>query len=214
MTKIQIFPIAVAAVLASFGAASAAQTIYSNVDSAADQHAIIGLGGEYGDEILLTGGSRFVQTFRFDYVSNYDLKDGAIFRIYANDGLAGAPKTPLYESSVFDVKKNKLNEYNVVTLSLDGTGLRLPNDRATWTVSFNGIGGANEAGILLYDKPTVGSSSNDFWVKNGSIWSLQQAGLGKVANFAAQVTAVPEPSTYALLGIGAFAMVAVRRFRK
>ncbi|MSU35615.1 MAG: PEP-CTERM sorting domain-containing protein [Pedosphaera sp.] len=214
MTKIQIFPIAVAAALASFGAASAAQTIYSNVDPAADQHAIIGLGGEYGDEIVPVGGSRFVQTFRFDYVSNYDLKDGARFRIYSNDGAAGAPKTLLYNSPAFDIQKNKLNEYNVITLSLGGTGLRLPNDRATWTVSFNGIGGDNEAGILLYDKPTVGQSGNDFWVKNGSIWSLQKAGLGKVANFAAQVTAVPEPSTYALLGIGAFAMVAIRRFRK
>ncbi len=214
MTKLQIFPIAVAAALASFGAASAASTIYSNIDPAADQHAIYGFGGEYGDEIVFDGGYRTVETFRFDYTSNYDLAGGAVFRIYDNLGDGGAPKNLLFESSPFDIKKNALDKYNVVTLDLGGLEFRLPEDRATWTVSFSGIGNQNEAGILLYDAPTVGSSKNDFWVKNGSIWSLQQVSGGKVANFAAEIVAVPEPSTYALLGLGAFALVAVRRFRK
>ncbi len=216
MTKLQIFPIAVAAALASFGAANAASTIYSNIDPAADQHAIYATGSEYGDEIVFDGGYRTVETFRFDYKSNYDLASGGVLRIYDNLGDLGAPKNLLFESNPFDIKKNATDKYNVVTLDLGGLEFRLPNDRATWTVTFSGIGGSagNEAGILLYDAPTVGSSKNDFWVKNGSIWSLQQVSGGKVSNFAAEIVAVPEPSTYALLGLGAFAMVAVRRFRK
>jgi hypothetical protein len=82
-----------------------------------------------------------------------------------------------------------------------------------WTVKFSGIEGSEHAGLLYYNPPTVGSSFDDYWLNNGTGFQLVDSS-GIVDNFAAQVTAVPEPSTIALILAGAGALGAARLRRK
>jgi hypothetical protein len=81
---------------------------------------------------------------------------------------------------------------------------------------FSGIDGAEQAGLLLFNPPTVGSSLPDFWRKNAdNSWSTFTIDAGATpANFNARVTAVPEPGTYALGLLGLMSVAAFRRFRR
>ena len=170
--------------------------IYSNVNPAANQGAIYGTSAEYGDEISLAGWQRNLTQFQFDYYSSFSEAAGLRVRFYKMDGAQSGASVPtpgslLFESAKFDIKAG----YQTVNLDFTANLLNIPADRIAWTVQFDGIGGNESAGILLYDNPTVGSSGNDFWLRNGSIWSLSQVGNGKIANFNAKAIAVPEPST-------------------
>lgn len=181
---------------------------------------------EYGDEINLAPGlARKALEFQFTYYSNYDLADGAVIRLYKNNGPAvlgaSSPGDLLYQSSVFDIKKSDATDPNNVlatttTINLAGTGLILP-DTLTWTVEFAGNGSGNEASALVYDAPTVGSSYSDFWKRNGSGWDLLVFPNGPKANFNAKLsavipTSVPEGgSSLALLALGVTGVCLVRR---
>jgi hypothetical protein len=88
------------------------------------------------------------------------------------------------------------------------------DDHFTWTVTFSGIDGAEEAGLQIYDPPTIGSSFKDFWQRTGGDWSLFLIDNGDVpGNFSARITAVPEPTTLALIvaGLGALGFRAFKR---
>ena len=69
---------------------------------------------------------------------------------------------------------------------------------------------------MLYGPPTTGSSLNDFWQRDaGGAWSLRQINNGStLADFAARVSAVPEPGVLALGGLGVLLLAALRRFGK
>jgi hypothetical protein len=210
-----------AALAVSLVAASAQQIVYNNTSTSLNS--FYGSGAEYGDEIVLAPGLNGVGSqwkataFDFEYYSNYSLANGAVLRFYANDGGGGAPGTLLYESNPFDIINNGANVHVDLTQGgIVGGGVDVP-DHLTFTISLSGGGGANEAGLTVYNPPTVGASGDDFWIHNGATWSLQQLGDGKVANFNARLTAIPEPKTIALAGAGALgwlAMVGYRRLRK
>jgi hypothetical protein len=66
-------------------------------------------------------------------------------------------------------------------------------DSFTWTAQFSNLG-ANQAGLLVYGPPTVGTSFDDFWLKTNSTWSTFQVGGGPsdfAARFGATVTVIP-----------------------
>lgn len=181
---------------------------------------------EYGDEITLGGTSRLASSFEFSYFSSYDLSSGAVFRLYKNDGAASpqgpaSPGTLLYQSSPFNIVKSDASDPNnvvasKVTINLAGTGLVLP-DTLTWTVEFEGTGNGNDAGLLAYDPPSVGSSFKDFWKNTSTGWQLFNFPTGEAGNFSAKVTAnrsvsVPDNgSTLALFGFGLGGLFLVRR---
>jgi len=217
--------LAIAALLGLSTVISAhADVVFDNTQG--NLHAMYVSPVEYGDEIKLAPGSaRQAQEFQFTYYSNYDLRSGAVVRLYKNDGAsvlgAASPGTLLYQSSAFDIKKSDTsNPNNVVAntavFNLSNSGLILPNT-LTWTVEFSGVGSGNDASALVFDAPTVGSSYSDFWKKGSSGWDLLVFGNGTKANFNAKLSAttptgVPDSgSTLAFLGLGMAGVCVLRR---
>ncbi len=169
---------------------------------------------EFGDQISPQGGGWIADTFTFEYFAN-GLGGGetAKLRFYANDGaLANAapgssrPSTLLYESGTFSLVNGNIP---VTVTDLVGLGIALPAS-FTWTISPSGVSGAEVFGLKLYDAPAIGQSLNDFWQFVGGEWTLQQI-PGTVANFGAQLIAVPEPGTMTLLALGGVALFLRRR---
>jgi hypothetical protein len=147
---------------------------------------------EYGDEIVLGGTSRVVDEFQFEYYGDFVATgvEMARLRLYKNDGPPDSngdptPGTVLYDSGPFSI----LPGYQ--TKAFSGLNLTVPTD-ITWTVQFTGLvgGTGDEAGLIIRNPPTVGSSYDDFWMKTPSGWALYRWGGNPVANFAARVTAV------------------------
>lgn len=227
MSRSRIEP-TLAAVVTILGASLPLSTIGQTVvynNTANNLHAIHSTGEEYGDQIVLAGDStlRTATAFELLYFSNYELAQGGVVRLYANDGpLVGGYSSPgelLYQSAAFNILKSDTTDPNNVvgtslTIDLSNTGLVLP-DKLTWTVSFSGAAtGGNEAGVLVYDPPTVGSAGELFWKRNGPIWALSDLANNVNGNFAAKVTAVPEPGTVALGSIAAIGWLALAGYRR
>lgn len=217
--------VALAALGSTIPASLSAQvSVYDNTAPANNLHAIHATGDEYGDQITLAPGfSREATQFDLIYYSNFNLAAGGVVRLYVNDGapVSGnpSPGTLLYQSAAFDIVKSDVSDPNNVlgsrvSINLKGSGLILP-DNLTWTVSFSGVSGGNEAGVLVFDPPTVGGKyGDDFWKKNGPVWSLQTLANNTPGNFAAQITAIPEPSTYALAAVGAIGWLSLAAYRR
>lgn len=168
---------------------------------------------EVGDQITTPGGGWIADTFSFEYfASGLSGNETAKVRFYANDGASvtgitpgNAPSTLLYESPSF-----KLINGNIPLTITDLTGLHVLLPKSfTWTVSPTGVDGAEVFGLKLYDPPIVGDSLNDIWQSVNGTWELKQVS-GHVANFGAQLIAVPEPGALTLLGVG-FAALFLRR---
>lgn len=168
-------------------------------------------GTEFGDEINLGGTERVVTDFKFEYFlgANASGNETVQLVLHANDGplisrsnpdgtsfQVASPGTVLYTSPVLSLQTG------FQTADASGFSVTVP-DTFSWTVAFNGIDAGEVAGLRVYDPPTVGSSFADFWQKNNGTWNTylftDPAGP---ANFAARVTAVPEPTT---MGLGLLA---------
>ncbi len=175
---------------------------------------------EYGDEIRLDGYPAtgwVLQSVTIPYYSNYENTGGLSIKIYANDGALvngkASPGSVLYSSGPIDV----LNNGGTVTVPFANIPDNLVPSSFTYSVSFSGVGGANQAGLYVPNAaPSVGSSFNDFWQNTGSGWELRTMQSGDLANFQVSITAVPEPSVVALasLGLVGLSAYAVRRSRK
>jgi len=168
---------------------------------------------QYGDEITLAGQSfdRTITTFRFDYYLSHGVtgNEQATLTVYDTTGPGGSPGNVLFSDGPFNITSG----YNTVTDS--GLNVSVP-DTIIWTVQFTGISANESVGLLFYNPPTVGSSFDDYWEKVNGVWTLSRftPSGGPVANFGAQVLAIPEPSTvqYALLaGLAALGVMAYRR---
>jgi hypothetical protein len=105
---------------------------------------------------------------------------------------------------------------------VDGLSLAVPG-RITWTVDFDGVLPADNAGLLFYNGVGQGSgpgqSNDDHWENLGTVatpnWALLNNTLnGVVDNFGARVTVVPEPGTIALFVGGAALLGIAARRRK
>jgi hypothetical protein len=166
-------------------------------------------GTEFGDEINLAGTDRVVTNFKFEYFLGATANESVQLILHANDGplitrtnpdnttfQVASPGTVLYTSPVLSLQTG------FQTAEASGFSVTVP-DTLTWTVTFNGIDSGEIAGLRVYDPPTIGSSFSDFWQKNNGTWNtyLFDNPAGP-ANFAARVTAVPEPTT---LGLGLLA---------
>lgn len=152
---------------------------------------------EYGDEIV-AGASGTLTTFSLDYYVNFaPTTETAVIRFYAG---GAEPTTPLFESASFALTGG-LNGFNTVTLNGLSLAPITSGSSYIFTIEFSGIDGAEKAGLLFYDPPTVGSSDAYFWQKD-SLGAWQQ------------VTVVPEPSTLLLSGLGLAGLFGYRRFAK
>jgi len=148
---------------------------------------------EYGDEITLAGSGRAMSSFQCECYGDFAALGLAKvqLRIYANNGPGRypSPGTLLYQSGVLAISPG----FNTLTVS--GLSVTVPNS-FTWTALFSGLTmkAGDQAGLVLYGKPKVGDSYNDYWQNNGGQWELYRFPDGNpIANFAARVYAGPDP---------------------
>ncbi len=173
-------------------------------------------GAEYGDEVVLGGWARILTGFSFEYAANYALAGGLTFRIYDQTGpvLGGSasPGANLYETTL-DIQSGGA----VVNIDFGIDPANMIPSRLTYTVEFIGLIPGNTAGLIAPGgTPTIGTSGDDFWEKTGpgaNDWALKKFNAGSPsANFVTTITAVPEPSTVAMMVAGAgLVLVALRR---
>ena len=184
---------------------------------------------EVGDEIFLDGTSRWLSEFTFEYwgeADNAEAFDGNVqarIRFYLNDGpalpeVAGAflPGTVIYDTGSFAIDpttRATLTFTDFVTGTVVPLSGPLP-DRFTWSISFDGFGLNDSAGVTIYSPPTVGNSFADYWVNEGTGWTLQTNVVAM--DFASRFTAelIPEPSAILLGLCGGLLVFAVRSHRR
>lgn len=207
---------AVFSAMAVITTAAQAGVVYNNATNFLGQY--FGTTNEFGDQITLAGDplERVLESFKFEYfLSRAASGDERVqFRIYDNNGPAGTPGDIIYQ---FDQPLSLAGATGYRTVEIPDINTPVP-DIFTWTVQFTGVTGTEQAGLLFYDPPAVGSSFDDYWENEGGVWSLKRFSTagGPIANFGAQATAVPELSTlqYALMsGLAFMGLSAYRRFR-
>jgi len=165
-------------------------------------------GTEYGNQVSFPSnpsGAWTISSLTVPYYSNYALNGGLTLKIYSNNGTGGAPGTQLWSSGPLDV----LNGGGSVTVPFPfSADNQIPNT-LTYTVSFAGSGIAgNKAGLYLPgSNPAVGSSQG-IWSGAAGVWE-KRALDGGLPVFQATITAVPEPSTWALAGLGLVGLMAM-----
>jgi len=145
---------------------------------------------EFGDEIILLGGTNSILTqFQFEYFGAFKAtgNETAEVHLYRNDGPKTAdgiptPGTVLYDSGPFSI----FPDYEFWTSS--ALNIPVPGD-LTWTVKFSGLTGTNKVGILFRDPPQVGKSYNDAWLEVGNVW--ETVTFSSVANFSARLESTP-----------------------
>ena len=172
---------------------------------------------EFGDQITLTTNNttdRTLSLFQFEYFfSGATASTQSVrLRLYANTGVGGSPSTtPLFTSDPISLATGYRTQ--PIDFALAIPPITLP-ETFTWTVQFSNLAAGETGGLLLHSPPTVGSSFNDFWQRDAlGAWSTMQSGVG-FNDFAARVTAVPEPGVLALGGLGALLLAGLGRFRK
>jgi PEP-CTERM motif len=192
---------------------------------------------QVGNQVRLAGTTfdRILQSFSIDYVAS---ASGASFtgtpmielRLYDNTGVPNngfpTPGNLFFDSGTFSLTPAGLGEHSI-TYSVAGgdfpsPGLQFPVTAfttMTFSLQFLGLGPGDHIGLTLDSPPTVGSNDGatpgidgNYWEKDGSTWFLKSENNGiPPVDFAAQMLAVPEPSSIALMALGAFGMLAVIR---
>jgi len=172
---------------------------------------------EFGDQITLTTNNttdRILSLFQFEYFFSGATASTQFvtLRLYPNTGVGNSPSTtPLFTSDPISLATGYKTQ--PIDFSSAFPPITLP-ETFTWTVQFSNLGAGETGGLLLHSPPTVGSSFNDFWQRDAlGAWSTMQSGVG-FNDFAARVTAVPEPGVLALGGLGALLLAGLGRFRK
>jgi hypothetical protein len=207
------------ALAASFllAAPASAEIVYDNSDPAnyLDRFYAPGNNIEFGDQVTLAGTERLVTEFQFEYYwSSLSGNETAQIFFYANNapGDPAAPLTELFRSG--EIAGLSTDEHGFGKVVVSGMGIPVP-DTFTWTVILGGIDGGEQAGLTLYSAPTVGDGFADFWMRTDGTWATHLLEDGAVpAHFGARITAIPEPGTYALMAIAAFAFVGYRRLQR
>ena len=195
------------------GTASAQQTVYDNSFNYLNLTYAPGNNVEFGDQITLSPGARIASSFSFEYfltVTNSVGAETAELSLRDMNGSVNSQgfQTPgglLYDSGATPITAG------FHTFSVTGLNFTVPNT-LTWSVTFSGLGVGEKAGLLYYDPPTTGSSTDDFWQRDSSgNWVLMNTPIKD--NFGARLIAVPEPTTLALLagGLMGLAFMGFRR---
>lgn len=184
-------------------------------------------GFEVGDQIRLCSPG-FLREFAFEFYGTNSLSpDNTAFagtvearvRFYWNDGPAfngvTAPGTLFFDSDWVALERPTPRNTLVFEAGRDfpDTGLFLSQPELTWSVQFRGAGPTDTVGIDIYSPPTVGQSWPDYWrFLPDSGWRLENNVVPM--DFAARLRGtIPEPSTLAILSLGASGLLLATRRR-
>lgn len=218
-----------ASLLASLlSGSSSAAIIYDNSEillfDRTDQGSV-----EHGDVINFAGTDRILTTIEFEYfvTPGGSGNEMAQLFLYALDGPIAAqgtslPGSLLYSSVPFSLTGGTAAGYG--TAEIRDLAVVIP-DSVAWTVSFTGLEGAEAAGLLFYSSgqeqvgsnpmfldPDLGSQQHYTIRRDGATWELLNHD-GVTDNLGARFTAVPEPTTWALM-LGGLATIGLLRRRK
>jgi hypothetical protein len=171
-----------------------AELVYDNSDTGGTNvyYSVV----EYGDEVLLAGAGRVVSEFLFEYFGDFTPSgdETARLRLYRNDGPKTAsgdatPGTVLFDSGSFSLSP----DYQTKTFT--GLNVVVPTD-LTWTLQFGGLNNTpgDRAGLVFRDTPSIGTSYDDFWLRQNNGWQLFSWGGSPVANFAARIVSGVDPT--------------------
>ena len=196
--------------------AKASTIVYDNTAASSYLGKFFASNNEFGDEINLAGIARTITDFKFEAFANLSTTgdDFVRFRIYSNGtGVGAAPQTLLYDSNT-DAPQGILLINGINTIDVSGLSLNVPS-KITWTAQFTTHGAGDTAGLNLYSPATIGAvlaggeigSRKDMWQNVNGTWTLFTYADGTPANFAARVSAVPEPSSIALGVLGGLALI-------
>ncbi len=214
LAKLYCVGSAVVAALISIQTAGA-EIIYNNTTTYRDEGYTST--NEYGDQILLSGTSRTVSKFTFEYFTTGVNPGGTAeltVRFYLNDALSGGfygPGTLLWTSDPFaapDAGGRSVLTYEPnVFIGKGGIGY----NEFTWTVQFSNPTDGGTWGLSMYSPPTVGGNYDDYWEHDAlGEWLLKTNRYDVPMNFAARVEAVPEPNAMVLGIAGALAVLLFR----
>jgi hypothetical protein len=172
------------------------------------------IGTEFGNEVLsyASGYATTIDSLSYEYSG---AAASVNLNIYENDGPVTqgqvSPGTLLYSSGAFAVAASPTG----TTLRYSALDVVVPaGHNFTWTVTFTGASGA--VGLDFYGPP-----SGTFQMINGIVqangtggWQYEQGVGTSYSTFGSLITGtVPEPSTYALAGLG-LAALAFAKFGK
>lgn len=204
--------------------AVSAAVIYENSDVSTLQGRTDLGTSEHGDVVTFAGTDRLLTGVTFDYfVTPGSTAANAQFHLYALDGgdIGNGtilPGTELYTFTIGDILTGTTAE-GYGSANIDNIPLIPLPESVAWTVTFGGLTGVQEAGLLFYasasgigSSPTHNGSPYTVLRETDGTWSLLDH-PGVVDNLAAQFTAVPEPTTWALM-IGGLAVLGFARRRK
>jgi len=156
------------------------------------------LNGEIGNEVTAAGNDRYVTSLGIEiYSQNGVFPAGspgyADFRaqLYANNGVGGQPGSLLWQSAVETI--NYPGGLSLLTFSVPDV---LVPDTFTWTLQYDNTSPIPPA-LALSAAPTVGASDSGWFRGPSSAWTQE------TDTYMAQIQAVPEPGTGALLSVGA-----------
>ena len=164
---------------------------------------------EAGNEVVLAGTSftdlitNFQFQFDFTGSGNPSGNEKADLRFYANNGplVDGypSPGTVLYDSGTFSIGGFTSGTVAIFNQTALNGGVVVPQD-FTWTVTFSGLSGSENAGLALYSPETIGSSYSDAWVRtNSGSWALQVAVISAPPlDFAALASGAPYLESYSV----------------
>jgi hypothetical protein len=214
--KIPCALLAFGSVLLMTAIAAADPVLYDNFGT--DLHKFLDeTNAEAGDQITIAPALPTVaQTFTFEYFLKTTAATGnetVDIRFYQLDGGPLAPDDPtaIPGTKFYDSGPLPITQTGQARMSIS-PGVNLPGTFA-WTAQFEGgnIANGQVAGLELYDPPTVGSGTYEFWEKTDSTWSPYFFD-GYPASFGAQIIPVPEPGTAMLmvLALGGCGMMARR----
>jgi hypothetical protein len=125
----------------------------------------------------------------------------------------GGPGTLLYTSSPVSLVKATAGQPLNYVLDT-GVNVLVPDD-VIWTAKFGGLEANEQAGLVFYNSANmVGSSFNDFWMLGANGQWQSAVSPPNVANFGAQIIAVPEPTTIQLGLLGGMAVLGMFGYRR
>jgi hypothetical protein len=188
---------------------------------------------EFGNQVFFTGGnvSVTVTNFSAQIYGTYGAGDTVDVRFYgvtgsAANGYTYTPGPVLFDSGAIDLSSIGSTTPGVkLVLSNDGAlndlpvaGVTVPNT-FVFTLQFGGPHAGGNGLALFGPSPTDGGNNSDAWEFDApgqaSGWVLVTNGdITQPYNIGASVAATPEPSSIALFGFGALALVALGARRR